>query len=131
MSSDNVPDTEQASNWTVTVIKCARKNWTNIIKNLYSNIDAQKLSLMPHYTIRAYEGETDSLFVSFRILRYKKNENAIVALLDNLLKSYEYEIDPKEGSAFLQHHAWTSTVGWTNERCAILVKNQQVFFRNY
>ena len=122
MSQSESLSTEEGSNWTVVVFRCPRKNWTETLRNLYSELDKQGLSLMPHYTIRLFDASTDSFIVSFRILRQKEHEAAITSLLEKFLKDYEHEIDPRGSSPFSQYHAWGNTVGWTKNRCEILSK---------
>jgi hypothetical protein len=122
LSPQEFPNTEEGSNWTVVVFRCPRRNWTETLRNLCSELDNQGLSLMPHYTIRAFDPLTDSFMISFRILRQKIHEVAITSLLEKILKNYEHEIDPKGSSPFSQFHAWGSTVGWTKDRCEILSK---------
>lgn len=120
--SEDFPNTEEGSNWTVVVFRCPRKNWTETLRNLYSELDKQGLSLMPHYTIRAFDPLTDSFMVSFRILRKREDEAAIASLLEKFLKEYQHEIDPKGSSRLSQYHEWRGTIGWTKERCEILSK---------
>ena len=60
LSSDDFPVTEEGSNWTVVVFRCPRKNWTEVLRDLYSELDKQRLSLMPHYTIRFFDASTNS-----------------------------------------------------------------------
>lgn len=121
MSQSKYPSTEEESNWTVAVFKCPRKNWTETLTKLYSELDKQGLSLTPHYTIRPfYDPFTDSLMISFRILRQKEDESAIKSLLENFLKDYPvHEIDPKESSPLHQYHAWIAAE-WTENECVIL-----------
>ena len=122
MSQSESLSTEEGSNWTVVVFRCPRKNWTETLRNLYSELDKQGLSLMPHYTIRFFDASTDSLIMSFRILRQKEDEAAITSLLEKFLKDYEHEIDPRGSSPLSQYHEWRDTVGWTKDRCEILSK---------
>jgi hypothetical protein len=106
----------------VVVFRCPRKNWTEVLRELYSELDKQRLSLMPHYTIRSFDASTDSLWISFRILRKKEDEAAIASLLEKFLKEYQHEIDPKESSPLSQYHEWRDIAGWTKNRCEILSK---------
>lgn len=117
--------TEEGNNWTVLVFKCPRKNWTEILRNLYSELDRQKISLIPHYTIRFFDPPTDSFIISFRILRKQEHEEAIKSLVERLTKGCEHEINPKTGS-FSNFHTWirheSREPRWTKERCQILSK---------
>jgi len=94
-----VPDTTDGSNWTVAVFRCPRKNWTEILSSFFSELDKQKLSLIPHYTIRSFEPSINSFIISFRILRKQENEGAVKSLIQKLIKGYDHEIDPKAGSS--------------------------------
>lgn len=121
-----VPDTTDGSNWTVAVFRCPRKNWTEILSSFFSELDKQKLSLIPHYTIRSFDQSTDSFIISFRILRKQENEGAIKSLIQKLIRGYDHEIDPKGGTLFSNFHAWIChgerRAHWTKERCQILSK---------
>jgi hypothetical protein len=117
-----LPSTEEDSNWTVAVFRCPRRNWTETLSNLFSELDKQKLALMPHYTLRAFDPLTNSLIVSFRILRKQEHEKPIKDLVEKLLKDHEHEFDPRGQTRFAQYHAWGSLVGWTREKCEILSK---------
>jgi hypothetical protein len=120
MILSSFPNTEDVSNWTVVVFRCPRKNWTELLRGLYSELDKRRLSFIPNYTIRDSDPSTDSLMISFRILRKRKNEAAIKSLLDSFLKAYEHEVDPKADSPLFRFRAWESTLGWTRDRCEIL-----------
>lgn len=121
-----VPDPTDGSNWTVAVFRCPRKNWTEILSSFFSELDKQKLSLIPHYTIRSFEPPTDSLIISFRILRKQENEGAVKSLMQKLIKGYDHEVDPKAGSFFSNFHKWIRhgerAEKWTKERCQIASK---------
>jgi hypothetical protein len=119
---DAIPSSEEGSNWTVVVFKCPRKNWTDILRSLFSELDRQKLALMPHYRLSGFDPSTDSLFFSFRIFRKQEQEESIKVLVEKLLKDQEHEFDPKGTNRFAQYHAWVGTVGWTKEKCEILSK---------
>ena len=97
LHSTNLPNPTEGDNWTVVVFKCSRKNWTITLCNLFSELDKQKESLIPHYTIRSFDQKSNSLIVSFRILRNKEDEELIKSLIEKFMKGYSYSIDPKEG----------------------------------
>jgi len=121
-----VPDPTDGSNWTVVVFRCPRKNWTEILSNFFSELDKQKLSLIPHYTIRSFEPSTNSFIISFRILRKQEHEGSIKSLIEKFMKGYDHEIDPKAGTPFSSSHMWIRHEGraekWTKDRCQILSK---------
>jgi len=121
-----IPNTTEGSNWTVAVFSCPRKNWIEVLSSFFSELDKQKSSFIPHYTIRSFEPSTDSFIVSFRILRKQENEGAIKSLIQKLVKGYDHEVDPKAGTAFSNFHMWIRHGGrdskWTMERCRILSK---------
>jgi hypothetical protein len=106
LPSQGYPETEEGSSWTVAVFACPRQNWTETLRDLYSLLDKQGLSLIPHYTIRAFNRQNDSLLISFRVLRKQENEGAIKSLLEEFMKIYPHEIDPEAGSSFSNAHAW-------------------------
>lgn len=118
------PVTEKGNNWSVAVFRLPLKNWVNVIRELPSFLKSHKEFLIPHYTIRAYEG--NSIIISFRILRNQQDEELVKSTIMDFLKDYEYEIDPIQGNKFYQYHAWISkgqsSSLWTNERCIILNK---------
>lgn len=124
MPSDNFPTTEEGSNWTVVVFKCPRKNWTETLRSLYSELDKQNQPLIPHYEIRFFEQRTDSFFITFRILRKREDERVVKSLIEKFMKGRDYEIDPKTGSQFSSYHAWIQhgdrSAKWTEEKCKIL-----------
>lgn len=125
MSSDDFPITEEGNNWTVAVFRCPRKNWTEILSAFFSELDKQKVSLIPHYKIEWFEKTTDTLFVSVRILRNKNHERLVKSQAEELLKDYPHEIDPEE-SFFRKYNSWIKhgdkDTKWTTERCQILSK---------
>ena len=124
--SQNSPNTEEGSNWTVIVFRCPRRNWTEALTSVFSELDKQKLSLNPHYTIRSFESPTDSFIISFRILRRQEHEESVKSLIEKLLKDYEHETDPKAGALFSNYHMWIrhgeKDSRWTPERCHTLSK---------
>jgi hypothetical protein len=126
LSADDFPTTEEGSNWTVVVFKCPRKNWTETLRSLYSELDRQGLSLIPHYEIRSFEQKTDSFLITFRILREQRHEEAIKSLIEKFMAAYEHEIDPEKGNRFASYHAWflhrDRSAKWTEEKCRILNK---------
>ena len=127
MSLDILPSTEEGNNWTVAVFRCPRKNWTETLRDLYSELDKQKLSLTPHYTIRKYERQSDSFIISFRILRRQKHEEAIKSLIEKFMNGYAYEIgDPKAETSFPDCHQWirhgAKDAKWNKEKCEVLSK---------
>lgn len=126
LNSKKHPNTKEGNNWTVVAFKCPKKNWTETLSSLFSELDKQKEPLIPHYTIRSCEPITDSLIISFRILRKQEDEEKIKSLIQNVMKGYSYEIDPKKGSQFYNFHRWINHGNvkehWTEERCQILSK---------
>ncbi len=126
LDSINLPNPTEGDNWTVVVFKCPRENWTVTLCNLFSELEKQKESLIPHYTIRSFDKKSNSLIISFRILRNKEDEEIIKSLIDIVMKGYSYSIDPKEGDFFFTFHAWivhgNKADHWTEERCQILSK---------
>lgn len=104
------------------MLVCPRRNWTEILSNLFSELDKQKLALVPHYMLKGFDPSTDSLFVSFRIFRKQEHEKPIKDLVEKLLKDQKHEFDPKEPSPLAQCHDWRGTVGWTREKCEIMSK---------
>ena len=121
-----IPDPTEGSNWTVVVFRCPRRNWTEILSNFFSELDKQKLSLIPHYTIRLFEPPTDSLICSVRILRKQENEKSIKDLIEKFMENYDHEIDPEAGTLFSNFHKWIRhgerAAKWTEDRCRILSK---------
>lgn len=127
MSQSKYPSTAEGSNWTVAVFMSPRKNWTETLTKLYSELDRQGLSLIPHYTLRFFDKSIDSLIVSFRVLRQKEHEAAIKSLLENFLKDYpEHEIDPGVSSPLYPYHEWiphgNQNPHWTRENSLTLSK---------
>jgi hypothetical protein len=124
LEADALPSTEDGSNWTVAVFRCPRKNWTETLRSLFSELDKQKLALIPHYTTRAFEASTDSFIVSFRAVRKQEHEEPVKSLIDRLLKGYDHEIDPKAGSPFSEHHQWIRhrqvEPEWNRQKCQTL-----------
>jgi hypothetical protein len=124
LSSKDFPVTEEGSNWTVVVFRCPRKKWTETLRNLFSKLEEQKSALIPHYTIRSFEPTTESLIISFRILRKQEHEEAIKSLMDKFMKDYNHEIDPEEGSPLSVFHKWIRhgerDSHWNMERCQTL-----------
>ncbi len=104
LNSKNLPNPNEGNNWTVVVFKCPKKNWTEILNSFLSEVDKQKESLIPHYTIRNFEQTTDSLIISFRILRKQEDEEAVKSLIEKFMKGYAYEIDPKKESFLTRLH---------------------------
>jgi hypothetical protein len=124
MSQSESLSTAEGSNWTVVVFRCPRKNWTETLKSFFSELDKQRLSLNPHYTIRSFEPSTNSFIISFRTLRRQEHEESVKSLIEKFLKNYEHEIDPKAGTPFSNCHMWIrhgeKDSRWTPERCHIL-----------
>ena len=124
-----IPDTTEGSNWTVAVFRCPRKNWTEVLSSFFSELDKQKASFLPHYTIRSFEPKADYFMISFRILRKQEDEKAIKSLIEEFMKGYAYEIDPSTESFFSVFHKWIRHgergAHWTEERCQILSKTSR------
>ena len=126
MKSESFPITEEGNNWTVVVFKCPRTNWVEILRGFFSHIEPHKECLIPHYTIRAFEGASDSLILSLRVLRRKEDEELVKSKMTEFIKGYEYQIDPTEKDSFYNYHNWikkgATSRKWTRERCLILSK---------
>jgi len=126
VSANDFPTTEDGNNWTTVVFRCPKKKWTETLKSFYSELDKQKLSLIPHYTIRSFDQETDSLMICFNILRKQQHEGEIRTLIEKLMNGYDHEIDPRHGTFFYNFHKWIHhgdrSEKWTTERCQILSK---------
>jgi hypothetical protein len=124
--SQDSPNTEEGTNWTVVVFRCPRKNWTETLRSFFSELDKQRLSMNPHYTMRSFEPSTDSLIISFRVLRKQEHEESVKSLIEKLLENYEHETDPKAGTTFSSFHTWIrhgeKDPKWTPERCHTLSK---------
>lgn len=126
MKSENFPTTKKGSNWTVVVFKCPRMNWVHILRDLFSRIEQHKECMIPHYTIRTFEGASDSLVISLRVLRRREDEKLVKSTMAELIKDYDYQIDPTEKDSFYDYHKWiergATSRKWTSERCVILSK---------
>lgn len=124
MLSDDLPVTEDGNNWTVVVFRCPRKNWIETLGSLFSELDKQRLSFIPHYTLRLFDSSTDSFIVSFRTLRKQEDSESVKGLIDKLLEGYDHEIDPKTGSSFFQYHLWIYhgqvEPDWNRQKCQAL-----------
>ncbi len=119
-------DTTDGNNWTVAVFKCPRKNWTETLSKIFSELDKNEQVLIPHYTLRSFEKSTDSFTISLRILRKQESEENIKSHIKKCLKDYSYEIDPKAESYFFNFHQWiahgSKSEKWTREQCKVLNK---------
>ena len=120
MSQSKYPSTEDGSNWRVALFDLPRKNWTEILKGLLSQFENREARI-PHYKIMRYIRESDSVQISFRVLRLQEHESLIKTNMA-ALSEYKPQIDlPKKE----QHH-WIEKglriEYWTLERCQILNK---------
>ncbi len=126
MRTEEFPETTEGSNWTVAVFRCPRKNWSEILSSFFSELGKLETPLIPHYKIVWYDQLTDSMTVSFRVLRKQEHEEPIKAQIDRFLKGYDHSIDPKEAEQLSIYHHWmthgSTNAKWTRERCQILSK---------
>ena len=127
MSSDPsniIPETKDGDNLTVAVFRLPLKGWITVMKELFSWVEGHEECFIPHYTISNFE--TDSLTVSFRVLRHVHEERQVIATLTEFLKGYEYSVNPPEGSKFREFHNWIgkgeNNPAWPKERCISLYK---------
>jgi hypothetical protein len=77
LSSEDSPNTEEGANWTVVVFRCPRKNWIQVLRRLYFELDKQGKSFIPHYKLRWEKAQPDYWIVSFRILRRQEQEEEV------------------------------------------------------
>ena len=124
MRSD-YPVTKEGNNWTVVVFKCPRNTWIQMLRELFGFLEQCEECLLPHFTVRSYD--TDSLFISLRILRRGEHKNLVESKIgESNIREFEHKIDPPENHPFYPYHAWIkkNTRGeiWTRVRCEILNK---------
>lgn len=120
MSQSKYPSTEDGSNWTVALFDLPRRNWAETLKRLLSQFENREAKI-PHYKIMRYVRESDSVQISFRVLRLQKHESLIKAKMAEALSEYKPQIDPPA-----KQHDWIekgeTKEKWTSERCHILNK---------
>lgn len=121
----SLPDTHEGNNWTVAVFQCPQDDWTKVLKDFFQFLEPCEECLLPHYTIKAY----DPFTISFRILRYERDEIRVIAQLTEFLKDYPHQFDPDDNDRFGQYHQWIHkgqrNEYWTNDRCVTLNKLSQ------
>ncbi len=115
--------TEKGDNWSVTVFLCPIDRLIEVLPALWDVLEQNnKITLIPHYTIRGSFPKQKIAIISWRVLR--KNEST--SRVDEIIRSklIEYQIAPLKGEQFIKYHNWflEGEVNeiWNRKSCELL-----------
>ena len=116
IKSEDLSETNSLENWFSFIVFSTPQTWSEDASNIFTNLNEQKIGMIPHYTMR---GINDSVvIINFRFL--KKGEMNNQNLID-LLSKYSYSFYKPE---YIDYFPWIKSpndvLSWSKEKSITL-----------